>query len=121
MVYQCSSSLRLVLTLGICCLPSCDWFSHWVHTASPPAIGSHAGYILPPLLRLVLALGIYRRPSCDWFSADGGLPRAHISVSNVPLECKYEKDVVLEERTLSTGLIEKASNAVEPFEAATPR
>eukprot|EP00959_Pyramimonas_sp_CCMP1952_P328452 6876231-Pyramimonas_sp.AAC.1 len=34
--------LRSVLTLGICCLRSCDWFSHWVYTASPPAIGSHA-------------------------------------------------------------------------------
>eukprot|EP00976_Prorocentrum_cordatum_P072475 1180728-Prorocentrum_minimum.AAC.1 len=33
--------LRLVLTLGIYCLPSCEWFSHWVYTASPPAIGSH--------------------------------------------------------------------------------
>eukprot|EP00959_Pyramimonas_sp_CCMP1952_P133524 2792237-Pyramimonas_sp.AAC.1 len=21
--------LRLVLTLGLCCLPSCDWFSRW--------------------------------------------------------------------------------------------
>eukprot|EP00976_Prorocentrum_cordatum_P047432 957987-Prorocentrum_minimum.AAC.2 len=48
---------------------------------SPPATGSHAGYILPPLLRpvltlgilppllrLVLTLGIYCLPSCDWFS-----------------------------------------------------
>eukprot|EP00976_Prorocentrum_cordatum_P071778 1180450-Prorocentrum_minimum.AAC.9 len=33
-----------------------------------PAIGSHAGYIPPPLLRSVLALGIYYFPSCDWFS-----------------------------------------------------
>eukprot|EP00976_Prorocentrum_cordatum_P080330 1183933-Prorocentrum_minimum.AAC.1 len=48
--------LRLVLTLGIYRLPSCDWFSRWVHTASPPTIGSPAGYILPPLLRLVLTL-----------------------------------------------------------------
>eukprot|EP00959_Pyramimonas_sp_CCMP1952_P158400 3312659-Pyramimonas_sp.AAC.1 len=31
-----------------------------VYTPSPPAIGSHAGYILPPLLRLVVTLGIYR-------------------------------------------------------------
>eukprot|EP00976_Prorocentrum_cordatum_P058874 1173962-Prorocentrum_minimum.AAC.1 len=48
--------LRLVLTLGI--------------TASPPAIGSHAGYIPPPpLVRLVLTLGLYRLlPSCDWLS-----------------------------------------------------
>eukprot|EP00976_Prorocentrum_cordatum_P093622 1189444-Prorocentrum_minimum.AAC.1 len=60
--------LRLVLMLGIHCLPSCDWFSRWVYTASPPAIGSHAGYILPPLLRLVFALGIYCLPSRDWFS-----------------------------------------------------
>eukprot|EP00959_Pyramimonas_sp_CCMP1952_P233067 4870825-Pyramimonas_sp.AAC.1 len=30
--------------------------SCWVYTASPPAIGSQAGYILPPLLRLVLTL-----------------------------------------------------------------
>eukprot|EP00959_Pyramimonas_sp_CCMP1952_P283333 5923097-Pyramimonas_sp.AAC.1 len=35
-------------------LPSCDWFSRGVYTASPFAIGSHAEYILPPLLRLVL-------------------------------------------------------------------
>eukprot|EP00959_Pyramimonas_sp_CCMP1952_P473692 9502170-Pyramimonas_sp.AAC.1 len=43
--------------------------SRWVYTASPPVIGSHAGYILPPFLRLVLALGIYFLPSsCDWFS-----------------------------------------------------
>eukprot|EP00959_Pyramimonas_sp_CCMP1952_P016828 356902-Pyramimonas_sp.AAC.1 len=48
--------LRLVLTLGIYCLPSCGWFSRWVYTASPPAVGSHTGYILPPLLRLVLTL-----------------------------------------------------------------
>eukprot|EP00959_Pyramimonas_sp_CCMP1952_P452436 9466580-Pyramimonas_sp.AAC.2 len=60
--------LRLVLTLGIYCLPSCDWFSRWVYTTSPPAIGSHAGYIPPPLLRTVLALSIYCLPSCDWFS-----------------------------------------------------
>eukprot|EP00976_Prorocentrum_cordatum_P071065 1180167-Prorocentrum_minimum.AAC.5 len=33
--------LRLVRTLGIYCLPSCDWFSH-------------AGYTPPPPLRLVL-------------------------------------------------------------------
>eukprot|EP00959_Pyramimonas_sp_CCMP1952_P061178 1278593-Pyramimonas_sp.AAC.1 len=40
-----------------------------VDTVSPPAIGSHAGNILPPLLRLVLMLGIiYCLPSCDWFS-----------------------------------------------------
>eukprot|EP00959_Pyramimonas_sp_CCMP1952_P023482 493476-Pyramimonas_sp.AAC.1 len=26
------------------CLPSCVWFSRWVYTASPPAIGSHAGW-----------------------------------------------------------------------------
>eukprot|EP00959_Pyramimonas_sp_CCMP1952_P217183 4542308-Pyramimonas_sp.AAC.1 len=31
-------------------------FSRWVYTASPPAIGSRAGYILPPLPRLVLTL-----------------------------------------------------------------
>ena len=31
--------LRLVLTLGIYGLPTCDWFSRWVYTASPPAIG----------------------------------------------------------------------------------
>eukprot|EP00976_Prorocentrum_cordatum_P084304 1185598-Prorocentrum_minimum.AAC.3 len=49
------------------CLPSCDWFSRWVYTAFPPAFGSHAGYILPPLPRLVLTLGIYCLPSCDWF------------------------------------------------------
>eukprot|EP00976_Prorocentrum_cordatum_P066954 1178521-Prorocentrum_minimum.AAC.3 len=42
--------------------------TRWVYTASPPAIGSHAGYIPPPLLRLVLTLGIYRLPSCNWFS-----------------------------------------------------
>eukprot|EP00976_Prorocentrum_cordatum_P045332 914936-Prorocentrum_minimum.AAC.1 len=29
---------------------------HRYYTASPPAIGSRAAYILPPLLRLVLAL-----------------------------------------------------------------
>eukprot|EP00976_Prorocentrum_cordatum_P070486 1179954-Prorocentrum_minimum.AAC.1 len=29
--------------LGIYRLPSCDWFSRWVNTASTPAIGSHAG------------------------------------------------------------------------------
>eukprot|EP00959_Pyramimonas_sp_CCMP1952_P238941 4993403-Pyramimonas_sp.AAC.1 len=23
--------------------PSYDWFSRWVYTASPPAVGSHAG------------------------------------------------------------------------------
>eukprot|EP00959_Pyramimonas_sp_CCMP1952_P121942 2549163-Pyramimonas_sp.AAC.1 len=33
----------------------------WVYTASPSAIGSHDGYILPQL-------GIYRLPFCDWFS-----------------------------------------------------
>eukprot|EP00976_Prorocentrum_cordatum_P104752 1194018-Prorocentrum_minimum.AAC.5 len=33
--------LRLVFTLSIYFLPSCDWFSHWVHTASPLAIGSN--------------------------------------------------------------------------------
>eukprot|EP00959_Pyramimonas_sp_CCMP1952_P099420 2078529-Pyramimonas_sp.AAC.1 len=49
-------------------IPLCDWFSRWVNTVSPPAIGSNAGYILPPLLRLVLTLGIYCLPSCDWFS-----------------------------------------------------
>eukprot|EP00976_Prorocentrum_cordatum_P060186 1175793-Prorocentrum_minimum.AAC.7 len=38
-----------------------------VYTASPPAIGSYAGYIPPPLLRSVLTPGIYRLPSCDWF------------------------------------------------------
>eukprot|EP00959_Pyramimonas_sp_CCMP1952_P423703 8875438-Pyramimonas_sp.AAC.1 len=38
---------------------SCNWFSRWVYTASSPSIGSHTGYILPPLLRLVLTLGIY--------------------------------------------------------------
>eukprot|EP00976_Prorocentrum_cordatum_P032418 659056-Prorocentrum_minimum.AAC.1 len=37
-----TSALRLVLTLGIHCLPSCDWFSRWVYIASPRAIGSHA-------------------------------------------------------------------------------
>eukprot|EP00976_Prorocentrum_cordatum_P082723 1184937-Prorocentrum_minimum.AAC.7 len=47
------SLLRLVLTLGICCLPSCDWFSRWVYAVSPPAIGSHAGYILCLLQRAV--------------------------------------------------------------------
>ena len=26
-------------------LPSCDWFSCWVYTDSPPVIGSRAGYI----------------------------------------------------------------------------
>eukprot|EP00959_Pyramimonas_sp_CCMP1952_P108711 2273159-Pyramimonas_sp.AAC.1 len=31
---------RLVLTLGIYCLPSYDWFSRGVYTATPPAIGS---------------------------------------------------------------------------------
>eukprot|EP00959_Pyramimonas_sp_CCMP1952_P224725 4699122-Pyramimonas_sp.AAC.1 len=36
--------------------------------ASPPAIGSHAEYMPPPLLRLVLMLGIYCFPSYDWFS-----------------------------------------------------
>ena len=30
---------------------SCDWSSRRVYTASPPAIGPHAGYIPPPLLR----------------------------------------------------------------------
>eukprot|EP00976_Prorocentrum_cordatum_P012190 244553-Prorocentrum_minimum.AAC.2 len=30
--------LRLVRMLGICCLPSCNWFSHWVCTASPTAV-----------------------------------------------------------------------------------
>eukprot|EP00959_Pyramimonas_sp_CCMP1952_P424537 8891915-Pyramimonas_sp.AAC.1 len=55
---------------GMCVygLPSCDWFSRWVYTVSPPVIGSHAGYIPPPLLRLVLTLGINCLPSCDWFS-----------------------------------------------------
>eukprot|EP00976_Prorocentrum_cordatum_P078623 1183197-Prorocentrum_minimum.AAC.1 len=38
------------------------------YTASPPAIGSRAGYIPPPLLRLALTLDIYRLPSCDWLS-----------------------------------------------------
>eukprot|EP00959_Pyramimonas_sp_CCMP1952_P329009 6888043-Pyramimonas_sp.AAC.1 len=60
--------LRLVLALGIYCLPSRDWFARWVYTASPPAIGSHAGYILPPLMRVVRTLGTYCLPSCDWFS-----------------------------------------------------
>eukprot|EP00976_Prorocentrum_cordatum_P000628 12499-Prorocentrum_minimum.AAC.1 len=46
--------LRLVLTLGISRLPSCDWFLRWVYPASPPVIGSYAGYIPPPLLRLAL-------------------------------------------------------------------
>eukprot|EP00959_Pyramimonas_sp_CCMP1952_P189335 3960490-Pyramimonas_sp.AAC.1 len=40
----------------------------WVYTASPHVIGSHDGYIPPPLLRLVLTMGIYRLPFCDWFS-----------------------------------------------------
>eukprot|EP00976_Prorocentrum_cordatum_P113948 1195779-Prorocentrum_minimum.AAC.5 len=26
--------------MGIYCLPSCDWFSRWVYTTSPPVIGS---------------------------------------------------------------------------------
>eukprot|EP00959_Pyramimonas_sp_CCMP1952_P259655 5428963-Pyramimonas_sp.AAC.1 len=25
----------MVLTLGIYCLPSCEWFSRWVYSASP--------------------------------------------------------------------------------------
>eukprot|EP00976_Prorocentrum_cordatum_P116986 1196238-Prorocentrum_minimum.AAC.2 len=38
-----------------------------VYTASPPAMGSHCDwYIPPPLLRWVLtAIGIYCLPSCD--------------------------------------------------------
>eukprot|EP00959_Pyramimonas_sp_CCMP1952_P229433 4797050-Pyramimonas_sp.AAC.1 len=36
--------------------------------SSPPAIGSRAEYILPPLLRLVLTRSVYRLPPCDWFS-----------------------------------------------------
>eukprot|EP00976_Prorocentrum_cordatum_P101406 1192615-Prorocentrum_minimum.AAC.4 len=46
--------LRLVLAPGIYRLPSRDWFSRRVYTASPPAIGSRAGYIPPPLPRLAL-------------------------------------------------------------------
>eukprot|EP00976_Prorocentrum_cordatum_P113582 1195722-Prorocentrum_minimum.AAC.1 len=66
--YILSPLLRLVLMLGIYCLPSCDWFLCWVYTVSPPAIGSRAGYKLSPLMRLVLVLGINCLPSCDWFS-----------------------------------------------------
>eukprot|EP00959_Pyramimonas_sp_CCMP1952_P045313 946504-Pyramimonas_sp.AAC.1 len=69
--YKPPPLLRLVLMLGTYYLPSCDWFSRWVYTISPPAIGSRVGYILPPLLRFVLALGIYYLPSCDWFSRSG--------------------------------------------------
>eukprot|EP00959_Pyramimonas_sp_CCMP1952_P074376 1554074-Pyramimonas_sp.AAC.1 len=47
------------LSARVYCLPSCDWFSRGVYTASPLAIGSYAEYILPPLLQLVLTLGIY--------------------------------------------------------------
>eukprot|EP00976_Prorocentrum_cordatum_P021116 430282-Prorocentrum_minimum.AAC.3 len=55
----------LVLTLGINRLPSSDWFSlRLVRTASPPPIGSRAGYIPPPLLRLVLTLDVY--PALAW-------------------------------------------------------
>eukprot|EP00976_Prorocentrum_cordatum_P075988 1182118-Prorocentrum_minimum.AAC.6 len=60
------------VNLSIYCLLSCNWFSRWVFTAArplpAPAIGSHTGYILPPLLRLVLTLGTYCLPFCDWFS-----------------------------------------------------
>eukprot|EP00976_Prorocentrum_cordatum_P099803 1191975-Prorocentrum_minimum.AAC.1 len=47
---EAAAKVRLVLTLGIYRLPSCDWFSCWVYTASPPVIGSRAGYIPTPLL-----------------------------------------------------------------------
>eukprot|EP00959_Pyramimonas_sp_CCMP1952_P296921 6211765-Pyramimonas_sp.AAC.1 len=43
-------------------------FSRGVYTASPPTIGSHAEYILPPLLRLVLTRSICCLPSYDGFS-----------------------------------------------------
>eukprot|EP00976_Prorocentrum_cordatum_P096152 1190450-Prorocentrum_minimum.AAC.2 len=49
-----SDDATATLTWSIYCLPSCNWFSRRVYTASPPAIGSHAEYIPPPLLRLVL-------------------------------------------------------------------
>eukprot|EP00959_Pyramimonas_sp_CCMP1952_P432748 9062396-Pyramimonas_sp.AAC.2 len=52
--------------LGISCLPSCDWFSRWVNPASPLAIGSHAGYILPPLLRLVLRVHVSTESASKW-------------------------------------------------------
>eukprot|EP00959_Pyramimonas_sp_CCMP1952_P386074 8091239-Pyramimonas_sp.AAC.1 len=45
----------------IYCLPSCDWFSRCVCTASPPG--------------LVLMLGIYCLPSWDWFSRWAPLAR----------------------------------------------
>eukprot|EP00976_Prorocentrum_cordatum_P085963 1186311-Prorocentrum_minimum.AAC.1 len=37
------------------CLPSCDWFSRWVDTAFPPAIGSHAEYFCERGARPALA------------------------------------------------------------------
>eukprot|EP00976_Prorocentrum_cordatum_P096058 1190410-Prorocentrum_minimum.AAC.3 len=44
--------------MGTYCLPSCDWFSRWVYTVSPPVIGSHDGYIVqvatPPLESSIL-------------------------------------------------------------------
>eukprot|EP00976_Prorocentrum_cordatum_P110437 1195199-Prorocentrum_minimum.AAC.2 len=57
-----------ILTLSIYCLPSCDWFSRGIHTASPLAIGSHVEYTLPPLLRSVLTRSTHCLPSCDWLS-----------------------------------------------------
>eukprot|EP00976_Prorocentrum_cordatum_P115723 1196054-Prorocentrum_minimum.AAC.2 len=64
-------------TLGVIRLPSCDWFSRGVYTASPPVIGSHAEYILPSLLRLVLTRSVPRgRP---------GRPRSQLR-RNVPAQ-----------------------------------
>eukprot|EP00976_Prorocentrum_cordatum_P067046 1178563-Prorocentrum_minimum.AAC.3 len=71
--------LRLVLTLGIYCLPSCDWFSRWGYTASPLAIGSHAGDIRLPLLRLVLR-GKYSSLKVHCLVRAGSAKEAHARV-----------------------------------------
>eukprot|EP00976_Prorocentrum_cordatum_P100880 1192402-Prorocentrum_minimum.AAC.1 len=50
-----------------------------VVTASPPAIGSYAGHVPPPLLRLVPAPGIYRRPSAIGSCAGVDDAREHLT------------------------------------------
>eukprot|EP00976_Prorocentrum_cordatum_P106438 1194448-Prorocentrum_minimum.AAC.2 len=51
----------------------------WVYTTSPHAIGSHAGYIPPPLMRLVLTLGIQlvpaRRPASHRLTSPASRPK----------------------------------------------
>eukprot|EP00976_Prorocentrum_cordatum_P073795 1181265-Prorocentrum_minimum.AAC.2 len=66
--------LRLVLAPGTYCLPSCDWFSRRVYTASPPAIGSHAGYVLLQV-RAVRVFGPERRDGGVLVAEEPRVPR----------------------------------------------